>query len=623
MPTATMTGASPFAPVSVRVNVINEMKKLRESTYSDRYTWVDEVVQNCQRAGATHIDVSFEDNCIVISDNGKGCTDPQVLFDKSSSGWDDNVMQSENPFGEGLFSTMMAADKITIKSVGFNAVFDVKRMFEENTTDVIEITTNRRQSGFTLILSDLRPYVSEWSVKRRFKETGRYIKSPTITVDGERVKYEGLSPNESSPFIHKFNTPLFKGWIVPDCYRDRNRNYMNNIEVRCFAFSRIIKASTEFFGVRGVVNFNENAVTLRSPDRKDFVKDEKYEACVDAFTEEIKKMFINLLKYGDDDTIRAYEDCISQYVDIADYRNHIRFKLLTPEKEQPLDDVKIGAEMITSNDASDDFDTDIADSDINDITSATVQSNTDFNVTTQITSSKPVAAQTSVATEPKKRTLKKRASLQTGDDIDTLTYGFYLDETEVATYENEVHIAQYYGVPIIMLRNSLERNIVSDDSRFNHISDIRDMIMLTADYRNTDPQTPQEHRAVKLLSRLAKAMNVDENMFIIADTKFQKVLRMSNGIEHTIEDIDVIATAYNDHVYINRKFMSAYTNLCDTSDTLTPADIKFLLINGQTLAHEMAHVIYKTVDNTQEHAEKTLQLLDSIIRVIYGQTITV
>ena len=33
-------------PVNVRVNVINEMKKLRESAYSDRYAWVDEVVRD-------------------------------------------------------------------------------------------------------------------------------------------------------------------------------------------------------------------------------------------------------------------------------------------------------------------------------------------------------------------------------------------------------------------------------------------------------------------------------------------------------------------------------------------------------------------------------------------------
>ena len=200
-------------PVNVRVNVINEMKKLRESAYSDRYAWVDEVVQNCQRAGATHIDVTIEDDQIIISDNGKGCTDPQVLFDKSSSGWDSDIMAAENPFGEGFFSTMMAADTITVKSVGFNAVFDVKKMFETNSTEVIDVTPNRRQSGFTLILSDLRPNVSTYSVRKRFDDTCKYIKCPSTTINGDRVNYEGLSPKEDHPFMHKINTPLFKGWI--------------------------------------------------------------------------------------------------------------------------------------------------------------------------------------------------------------------------------------------------------------------------------------------------------------------------------------------------------------------------------------------------------------------------
>ena len=40
--------------MEIKVNVINEMKKLRSNTYSDAYSWVDELVQNCQRAKATH-----------------------------------------------------------------------------------------------------------------------------------------------------------------------------------------------------------------------------------------------------------------------------------------------------------------------------------------------------------------------------------------------------------------------------------------------------------------------------------------------------------------------------------------------------------------------------------------
>ena len=131
--------------MEIRVNVINEMKKLRSNTYSDRYAWVDELIQNCQRAKATHIDVDVDEynRTVTVSDNGIGCDDPRYLFDKSSSGWDQETTKNESPFGEGFFSTMLAANTITVKSKGFTAIFDVNRMFEENNPDVIEIHPNK------------------------------------------------------------------------------------------------------------------------------------------------------------------------------------------------------------------------------------------------------------------------------------------------------------------------------------------------------------------------------------------------------------------------------------------------------------------------------------------------
>lgn len=225
------------------------MKRLRENTYSDKYTWIDELVQNCQRAKATHIDVQISDDRIVISDNGVGCSDPQILFDKSSSGWDESTTRTESPFGEGFFSTMMAADTITATSIGFSATFDVKKMFEENRTDVIEIQSNRRKSGFTIVLTDLCDGVYTWAVENRFKEVGKYIKSPTMTVNGNRVHYEGLNPKTDSPFVRKVDTPFFKGWIEPRHWR--NGDYGDN-SIKCFAYSRHIKDSKEFYNVAGL-----------------------------------------------------------------------------------------------------------------------------------------------------------------------------------------------------------------------------------------------------------------------------------------------------------------------------------------------------------------------------------
>ena len=66
----------------------------------------------------------------IIEDDGVGLDDPQVLFEKGTSGWGRGSIKP-NPFGEGFFSTLMVANKIKIRSIGFEAIFDIRKMFEQ------------------------------------------------------------------------------------------------------------------------------------------------------------------------------------------------------------------------------------------------------------------------------------------------------------------------------------------------------------------------------------------------------------------------------------------------------------------------------------------------------------
>jgi hypothetical protein len=601
--------------MEIKVNVINEMQKLRTVTYADRYTWVDEVIQNCQRAKATHVDVTIEDDKIVISDNGIGCTDPEVLFVKSSSGWDESTTKNESPFGEGFFSTMMIANTITVTSVGFTAVFDVNKMFSENTVDAVDVYPNRKRTGFTLTLTDLCETDDTWyrryQIENRFKEVAKYIKSPTVSINGEKVRYEGLTPLTNDPFIRKVSTPYFKGWLQPNPFR-----YYKSSIIKCFAFSRLVKDSTKFRDIGGVLNFADGAITLRSPDRKEFVQDEKYETAMDALREEIRKMYLKVLREGDDELIKTCSENIDEYVGVDNYKKYIKFKFLTKSSNihgindaDDENDTAIessGAELAVDNT---DIDTDIADSPITDIDTASVTSKDDFGTVSYLTTNN-IAAKTKT---------KRTVSAQTGDDIDTATYGFYVLTNDKYKYTEQIEIAQYYSIPVIEIRNSLEKTIIENDDRFEPIENMKSRVTISTEYRNMYPCTIQEIRASKLLTRVAQAVNADENLFVIGDTKCQKILNM-NGQIHVIENLDAIATACDGKIYIDRKYMTAYKDLTDDSPTLTPADIKFLLLNVEVFAHEMSHALYNNQDNTKEHAEAIIGLMNTIIGLIYGRT---
>lgn len=604
--------------MQVTINIINEMKKLRNSTYSDRYTWVDELIQNCQRSGATHINVKIDyyDYTITVSDNGCGCDNPQALFEKSTSDWDDTVVQNESPFGEGFFSTMMAADTINVKSVGFNALFDVNKMFAENTVDVIEVTKNRKKSGFTVTLSDLRSDVSLCAVEERFKETAKYIKCPTTSINGETVHYEGLNPDIDHPFLRKIDTPMFRGWIHPHTY---SRDGWQDPKIRTFAYYRKVIDLPNFYGINGVLNIKDNVVGLRSPDRHDFIHDDRYEEMLRLLREEIKAMYIKILEKGTDADIKDYQSRIEQYVDMDEYAPLIKYKIMDPPVTKSEDSIACAVNTETDDnseiiDSSPDYD----DYEMNDETEEETTSPNTSRITnindTEIEHREDIQTETNVLSK-KESTPKKEK--QTGNKIAKLKYGFYINPEEMNTYRDAIDIAQYYDIPIIEIRNKLESNCISSYENIKHISDLIEMVSLKAEFSNMEPNSPAEIRAYKILNTIGRVIAGNEKLFAIADTNIKKVLDMSDK-EYVMETVDALATAYAGTIYIDRKHMREYKELNSDSNSLTETDMKFILINLETIAHEMSHVLYHTEDNTKEHYAKTNYIMQEIIQAIYN-----
>lgn len=600
--------------MEVKVNVLNEMKKLRSTTYADRYAWVEEVIQNCQRSKATRVDVTIDYDHVIISDNGVGCTDPQILFDKSSSGWDEETTANESPFGEGFFSTMIVANTITVKSIGFMAIFDVNKMFEENTTDVIEVYDNKKKSGFSLTLTNFTDEYTTWQTESRFKEVAKYIKSPSVYINGEKVKYEGTAPIEDTPFLLKIDNEYFKGWICPQSYR---RSYTYSNIVKCFAFDRLVKESYKFAGVRGVLTFKPNSIKLRSPDRKEFIFDDQYDAAVESFRNCIKKMYIRMIREGSDEDLRDYEDKICEYLDLDSYKKHIKFKFL---KKPSADISNIGNDNVTVN-AETEFDDDYDTAPINDIDSAGITPISDFGTISYALSSTNNINNTSDSDTviAPKRGRPKIQSAQTGESLDKIPdYAFYVESNSIDAYSEHIELAQMYDIPIIEIRNRLEQSVVENSPSINHIKDMQNMLKISVEYRNMYPMNEQETRATKLLSRVAEAIGANKDLFVIADTTFRKIINV-DGKDFTIEELDIFAASSGNQVFINRSHMTAYDDLTDDSPVLTDADIKFLLLNLKLLAQEISHILFHTTDNTIDHEATTNKLMQKIIDLIYSK----
>lgn len=96
--------------------------------FASSFSVLGELMQNARRAGATGIDFLFdaEKRLLEIIDDGCGIDDFGVLLALCDSGWDEQTMLSDRPFGMGFFNVFFACEKVTITSNGhfIEAVLD-------------------------------------------------------------------------------------------------------------------------------------------------------------------------------------------------------------------------------------------------------------------------------------------------------------------------------------------------------------------------------------------------------------------------------------------------------------------------------------------------------------------
>lgn len=81
---------------------------------------LSELMQNSRRAGATSVQFDFDEatKSLVVTDNGCGIDDWRVLLTIADSGWSEEVMQADRPYGMGFFSVAFSAENILVESRG-------------------------------------------------------------------------------------------------------------------------------------------------------------------------------------------------------------------------------------------------------------------------------------------------------------------------------------------------------------------------------------------------------------------------------------------------------------------------------------------------------------------------
>lgn len=103
--------------VQVRFNEEGALRNQRYA-FTSKYTLVSELMQNARRAGATRIDIWYDDQAKIlrVADNGCGVDDFQKLLTFNESGWDEATNEKEMPFGVGFSKCLYAATRCIVVS---------------------------------------------------------------------------------------------------------------------------------------------------------------------------------------------------------------------------------------------------------------------------------------------------------------------------------------------------------------------------------------------------------------------------------------------------------------------------------------------------------------------------
>lgn len=596
--------------VELKVNVINQLKLLRQSTFKDMYCFLDEDVQNAQRAKATEVKVTVDrcgEGTVTIENNGDVLNNPQVLFSIAESDWDEEVKNSENPFGMGFFSNITVSNLINVHSGNTYITFDVEDMICTNNTEIKVEEIDEYYDGFKLILNNFDfNTASEYKIQERVEILGKYIHELDIYYNGELIEGKDLTEGDDSKYQFSIDDENCKGWIAlgNNCY------WGNNINV--FYKGRLVAPLEGFPYLKGDLHVSDKTLHLTSPDRKDIIKDEKLNAFKKVISDHVEKYCTSLLVDGEEN-ISDYSSCFERYVDKKNVKNNIKFMTFKSKNE---DDVKYlkgiaiarkdnkninsftGYEIYLQKDAAKQNEQIIEEVIVN----PKLQTNPEeasgrvFHEASYSHSNGYVE----VPEIKQEDLMEKRGSLI----IDSVEPTFFIEFNKVEQYEYKLNVAKHYDLKIIVSRNDVETSILKsmkESDNVLHISDLNEEVLVTGYLSNTELST-KESRALMIFDMISRILGFDHNVFAIGDLMVTKsVFVESIGVkEEMIEpNIVVLKDALNDKVYVDRSIINKNKLRNDLDVRLDVFDYQFILANFKEMMKQVALVTDMSIEDCE------------------------
>lgn len=583
--------------VELKVNVINQLKLFRQSTFKDILCFLDEDVQNAQRAKATELKVVTDrySNTLTIENNGGVLDNPQSLFSIAESGWDNNVKKSENPFGMGFFSNISVSNLVEVITGNKHIIFDVDKMIDSGDCNLEVLEADEYYDGFKLILNNFNyDEIPNYEIRERVKRLGKYIHELDIYYNGDIQEKKDLTECESE---YAFSTVIedrdAKGWIAIA----NNYSFSNGVAI--YYKGRFV-TDIDYPYLKGDIHINDRVLNLTSPDRKDIIKDKKYEEFRELLNIYIGEMAYDAYMEGHDSDIEEYHSAIGYYIDKKQLMKTASFSVFKgDDKIAYLKDIAKAKRKNKKISTFSDY---------------TGMLNKDRSIQGES------HLEEVVVVEQMKSTVEMARGIYHVDGSSSYEHGrtikpeikeddvidedgeviFNNDETmfwigfnEIEEFEHKFNIIKHYGLKLIVARNKVEQSIlnkINEEKKVFHISDLQEDVKFESTISNTELNI-KERRVLMILDMISNMFGYSNNIFSIGDVMTTKIINVEKAeLEDRIidENIVIIKDSVSKKVYVDRSIINTSKIVDNLDDELTLKDVQFVLQNIQDIAEAVA-----------------------------------
>ncbi|GAB6463224.1 hypothetical protein bcgnr5390_64220 [Bacillus luti] len=584
--------------VNLQVNVIGQLMLFKNSTFKDAYVFLDELIQNAQRANAKNVYVRFEveNNLMKIENDGDTLKDPQVLFRVAESGWEDKVMKSENPFGMGFFSILTVSDYIEVYSGSQKVIFDVNHVIETKDTSILVEESEIAYEGFKLVLHNIDyDRFSSWQMRERLKRLGQFVHELDIHVDGEKQEKKELTETDGSIYATSIEDDDIKGWIALQEY-----GFFGSLKV--FYKGREVTKLDGFPYLTGDLHISDKTLTLRQPDRKDIIEDEKYDKFKEIVHTYASIIAEEAILKKDHKNLQTFKDAISYYADKEQLRQKMEFVVY--ESKDSRNYLKKITQTLKKTKGQESTTLQECELFLRKEEEALLPMESEEDVSTfslSIEEKSPKArgvvehASRSSSSHEEGYTERPKIPEERLDEreafklIDNQAPTFWMNFEQIVEYEKEFLIADHYSLRLIIAENPYEEKILGtfEDMSVLHISSLKETITLEGELKKVSFTDPDK-RAIQLLDMVSRMFGFKENVFRVGElTVFKSISLDVLGQKFESEESGIVAVfnKKENKVFVDYKVFQSQGLIL--SDELTVQDFQFLLKYLPVLLQQM------------------------------------